>query len=192
MSPGSPTLDQNRVRGTGKQFGDEEVAVGAGTLDASFGHIRFRTNEDRERRSRQVSYFGLVGCALPALGCTIVLRGGAKHNLRELKRLVRHVVSTAYDLRLRSAFMQDSGIGLLRELSVGVNADGDTFDELYLVALPTLAFRCLHRSEIVKPVGYVSTTLVNSEDCQPEIGNGNLLMTKDFLGSRRNKPSRRF
>ena len=73
----------------------------------NFAHFRTATN--RDRRAREIGYIYFESHT-PALGCTILLRGASKLDLRELKPIVRHAVLMAYDMRLEGKFSEDSGI----------------------------------------------------------------------------------
>jgi hypothetical protein len=61
-------------------------------------------------------YMVLSGCPR-VLGCTLVLRGAAYHELAQLKQIVNFAAFVAYSLKLETAYLEDSGVVILESRS---------------------------------------------------------------------------
>lgn len=57
-------------------------------------------------KQKSTTYAYLEGCP-PELGCTLILRGGNKTTLVEIKRIMKFSVMLAYHLRLEVAYYSD-------------------------------------------------------------------------------------
>ncbi|XP_033130196.1 putative 1-phosphatidylinositol-3-phosphate 5-kinase FAB1C isoform X1 [Brassica rapa] len=83
---------------------------------AQLGHCEvFRTekvleqHEAGRKRSRTLMYF--EGCP-KRLGCTVVLKGSCREELKKVKHVIQYAVFAAYHLSLETSFLADEGASL--------------------------------------------------------------------------------
>jgi hypothetical protein len=82
----------------------------------------------RTRISRASTYAYIEGCPAER-GCTIVLRGGNRLLLSEVKRIMRFAILVAYHLRLEVAFYNDRFADLPSECDMEDYDDGSDVDD---------------------------------------------------------------
>ncbi|XP_013591628.1 PREDICTED: putative 1-phosphatidylinositol-3-phosphate 5-kinase FAB1C isoform X2 [Brassica oleracea var. oleracea] len=108
---------------------------------AQLGHCEvFRTEKVLEQHeagrkpSRTLMYF--EGCP-KRLGCTVVLKGSCREELKKVKHVIQYVVFAAYHLSLETSFLADEGAslpkirlkqqpGMVRSASAGQEEDENT------------------------------------------------------------------
>jgi len=76
-------------------------------------------------RREHLSYVHLTGSP-KMLGCTLVLRGAAKEELKEIKTAIKFAVFVAYHLRLECSFLKDCGATITSHRRTGNTCASDS------------------------------------------------------------------
>jgi hypothetical protein len=94
----------------GGEKGGEGAGAGAAVQDEMTKVVRpNRLRIKYEADFLSSEYMVLDGCP-KVLGCTLVLRGGAPHELAQLKQIVNFAAFVAYSLKLETAYLEDTGV----------------------------------------------------------------------------------